>query len=309
MNIYHLCFIVHNMGFGRINPRSYSFYFSYRQPTKIRTKRVIWRPFFTDFSKAFDRVDYGILSMKLFKNGVGKNLIKILKSYLSNRSQSVKVNSEISDPKPVTSRMPQVNILGSFFFLIFFINDMPSLCQNVTPLLFADDAKFINQGLGKEEFQNEPNVTQLNNWTVENNMPFNVDKCTHVSFTKKSNKFCFKNTEIKLVDIQKNLGFIISNDMSWNLHIDQAGLKANKKFFAIKRNISNLNRVAKLNLFKSMIIPVILCASPCFGLIKYVMSELGTIQQRAVKWICVNSVPYKENLKVLGIPLCQCMFS
>ena len=46
--------------------------------------------------------------------------------------------------------------------------------------------------------------------------------------------------------------------MSCNLHIDKAGLKANKTSFAIERNISNLNRVAKLNLFKSMIIPVIL---------------------------------------------------
>ena len=113
-------------------------------------------------------------------------------------------------------------------------------------------------------------------------MPFDVDKCTHVSFTKSSNKFCFNNTEIKLVDTQKVLGITISNDMSWNLHIVKEGLKAKKKF-AIKRNISNLNRVAKSNLFKSMIIPVILYASPCFGLNTNVMSELETIQRRAVK--------------------------
>ena len=132
-------------------------------------------------------------------------------------------------------------------------------------------------------------------------MPFNVDKCTHVSFTKSSNNICFNNTETKLVDTQKDLGVVISNDMSWNLHIDKAGLKTNKNFFAIKRNISNLNKVAKLNLLKSMIIPVVLYASPCFDLNKYIMSKLETIQRRAVKWICVNSVPYKENLKVLGV--------
>ena len=52
-----------------------------------------------------------------------------------------------------------------------------------------------------------------------------------------------------------------------------------------------------------MIITVIRYASPCFGLNKYVMFELETTQRRAVKWICVSSVPYKENLKVLGILL------
>ena len=253
---------------------------------------------FKDFSKAFDRVDHGILLMKLFKNGVGKNLIKLLKSYLSNRSQSVNVNREISDPKPVTSGVPQGIILGPLFFLIF-CNDLPSLCQSVTPLLFADDAKFINLGLAKKEFQNELYV--IYNWTVQSIMPFNVVKCTHVSFTKSSNKFCFNNTENKLVDTQKDLEIIISNDMSWNLHIDKAVLKANKTFFAIKRNISNINRVAKLNLFKSMIIPVILYASPCFGLDKYVVSELEMIQRKAVNRICFDSISYKENLKVLGI--------
>ena len=186
---------------------------------------------FTDFSKAFDRVDHGILLMKLFKNGVGRNLIKLMKSYLSNRSQSVKVNNEISDPKPVTSGVHQ-GILGPLFFLIC-INDLPSLCQNVTPLLFADDAKYISLGLAKEEIQNELNV--IYNCTVQNNMPFNVDKRTHVSFTKSSNKFCINNTEIRLVDTQKDLGVKVSNDMSWNLHIDKAGLKANKTFFFDQR--------------------------------------------------------------------------
>ena len=51
---------------------------------------------FTDFSKAFDRVDHGIFLMKLFKNG-GRSLIKFLKSYLLNRSQSVECNIRPED--------------------------------------------------------------------------------------------------------------------------------------------------------------------------------------------------------------------
>ena len=114
-------------------------------------------------------------------------------------------------------------------------------------------------------------------------MPFNVDKSTHVSFTKTANQFCFNNTEVNLVDIQKDLGDIIPNDMSWNLHNNKAGLKAKKKIFAIIRKILNLNRVAKLNLFKLMIIPEIFFASPFFGLNNYVTSKLETLQPKAVK--------------------------
>ena len=53
----------------------------------------------------------------------------------------------------------------------------------------------------------------------------------------------------------------------------------------IKRNVSNLNTETKLNLYKSMVVPVILYGSPCYGMSKYVMSELENIQRSVVNWI------------------------
>ena len=153
------------------------------------------------------------------------------------------MDGKISDSKPVPSGLPQGSDLGPLFLLIF-VYDLPSLCQNVTLLLFADVAKFISLGLAKEEFENELNV--IYNWTVQINKLFNNDKCTHVSFTKSSKKFCLNNTDIKLVGTHKDLGVIITNNMSCN--------------FAIKRNLSNLNRVENLNLFSSIIVPVVLYA-------------------------------------------------
>ena len=50
---------------------------------------------------------------------------------------------------------------------------------------------------------------------------------------------------------------------------------------------------------------MILYASPCFDLNKYILSKLETIQRRALKMICVNSVPHKENLKVLVANVCS----
>ena len=134
---------------------------------------------FTDYSKAFDRVDHGILLRKLFEQGVRDKNLKLIKSYLTERSQVVRVNGEISNSEKVTSGVPQGSILGPLFFLVF-INDLPDKCNTVIPFLFADKAKFISINLGRDEFQKD--LDNVNLWTLENNMPFNVDKCTHLNF-------------------------------------------------------------------------------------------------------------------------------
>ena len=48
------------------------------------------------------------------------------------------LNSAISDPLPVVSRVPQGSILGPILFLI---NDLPETLSSSRMLLFADDTK------------------------------------------------------------------------------------------------------------------------------------------------------------------------
>ena len=74
----------------------------------------------------------------------------------------------------------------------------------------------------------------------------------------------------------------------------------------IKPNRNNLSRTAKLNLYKSMVVPVLTYASPCYGSSKYVTNELETIEKRVVKWIFPGTLAYKETiaqLQFLLLPL------
>ena len=176
-------------------------------------------------------------------------------------------------------------------------------------MLLADDAKLISSGQAQEQIQSDKyNVNKYNvfNWTIDNNMPFNLDKCTFLKLGKKANDFYFNGFKIKEIDVQKDLGLTLSSNLNWNIYVDNAYRKANSVFFMIKRNTYNLGRTAKLNLSKSMVVPVLTYASPCYGSSKYVTNELETIQKRVVKWNFPGTLAYKETiaqLQILPLPL------
>ena len=67
-----------------------------------------------DLSKAFDCLPHDLLLLKLKAYGVSENAIKLLKSYLTNRKQCVKLGTFISDFQPILKGVPQGSILVLF---------------------------------------------------------------------------------------------------------------------------------------------------------------------------------------------------
>lgn len=98
---------------------------------------------FLDLTRAFDGVWIEGLLYKLAKLETPSYLVKILSSYLADRSFAIRINSTLSSTKSIRAGVPQGSIMGPLLFNIY-VHDIPT-CPNATIAMFADDTAIISQ--------------------------------------------------------------------------------------------------------------------------------------------------------------------
>ena len=235
--------------------------------------------------KLFDKVPHYELIQKVSKRGIGGCLLEVLKDYFTDRYQIVRCGNERSDQLLITSGVPQGSVIGPLMFLIF-INDLPKYLIYSEPFLYADDLKslVINN---KEIFQLD--LDNLTKWGVENRMSFAVKdlKCFIVTFRGTTEEqFYLSNLPLLGLTSAKDLGLMVTSNLSWSTHIGSKIRKANTVFFFIKRNTSATQIRVRLILYKSMLLPILSFACCCFGLSRTSLKLLEKFQKRVLKWVC-----------------------
>ena len=95
-----------------------------------------------DVSKAFDKVWHRGLQFKLTQREIPSTIVKILSSYLVNRTGQIKFNGKIGPKFNIKSGVPQGGILSPTMY-IFYTADMPRAGAGATDVMFADDVTQI----------------------------------------------------------------------------------------------------------------------------------------------------------------------
>ena len=91
-----------------------------------------------DLSKAFDCQPHNILLCKLSSYGLTENATKLMESYLSDRTQQIKIGNVVSSWAEIQKGVPQGSILGPLLCNVF-INDIFYFIKNCTLYNYADD--------------------------------------------------------------------------------------------------------------------------------------------------------------------------
>ena len=214
---------------------------------------------YLDFSKAFDKVDYGILLSKLRAIGFSGYLLKWIHSFLVGRKQAINIEGSLSTAGPVTSGVPQGSSLGLLLFLIHIAN-ISACVEYATVTSFADDTR-VSMCIKENEdcAKMQGDLEMIYNWAITNIMSFNADKFEHVRYRVNEEPLppydTPEGTQISETDQVSDLGVIIENTAIFQGHIVQATKRSSNMASWVLRIFRSRDVLPMMTLYRSMVLP------------------------------------------------------
>ena len=261
---------------------------------------------FVDFTKAFDTINHAILFRKLEKYGIRGIVLELIRDYLSNRSQVVKIKDTLSSSRLISIGIPQGSILGPLWFILY-INDLPKFSNSCHSILHADGTTLCFRGDSLSNVR-QICIEELDRFCVW----VNSNKLT-TNFTKTFKEIATKNRydkinipslsgesyeHIKFVSTCKFLGLNFDSDLKFKSHINHVCRKISKSI-GIRNKLKNyLDSDALISLYYSIIYPYVIYCNLIWGnTFKSKLQPIFILQKRAIR--IIRKVGYLAHTNVL----------
>ena len=269
---------------------------------------------YVDIKKAFDSVNHEILLNKLYKYGIRGVPQTLIKNYLSNRSQRVKLYDKhgykiLSNQQYVTCGVPQGSVLGPLLFLLF-VNDMKNASLIFKAFTFADDTNLFISHHSMDELYASANreLRKIEDWLACNKLCPNIEKTCYQLYIKKQTDMTpliyMHNSQIKRENIVKFLGVLVDESLSFREHIGHVCQKMTMGIGTMFRSREILEMNQLLTLYNALVLPHLNYCSLVWS-INYEthMNRLLLLQKRAARVILGLGYiePVTHRFKEIGI--------
>ena len=180
----------------------------------------------------------------MLKLKTAESRLNFIKGYLNSRVQCVSVNNELSGYLPVTSGVPQGSILGPLLFIPY-SNDLSEYATSAQIFIFADDTKMCQEIKTLQDCKSlQADINQIHTWSSNCLLRLHPDKTCIMSFCpSKAHPFEYNyNLDARPIHKQfsvKDLGVILSSDLSWSEHKNKTLGKAYRAFNLIRCTFSS----------------------------------------------------------------------
>ena len=140
---------------------------------------------------------------------------ELVLSSIVKETASLELPKVVSKKLKVTSGVPQGSRLGPLFFLA---NVDGLLEQTTSPTFaYADDIKLVCTNLRNTQ----QDICCIENWCIESDMKLNSDKVTELEIFKGEHQLVVNDQIVQKVRSQKDLGIIVTKNLSWNDHAEE----------------------------------------------------------------------------------------
>ena len=194
------------------------------------------RAFFAGFSKGFDLADNNVQCFEMNKLDIHPALVRWIRSFLTHRSQCVRINNTTSKFKPINGGTPQGTKLGPILFAIL----VNSLAKNWhLRIKFVDNLSVFEVIPRCTHSLMHFIVNDIVHYANACRMRLNPTKCKEMLFDFLHYRLPVQTPlsigahAVESVESFKLLEDHFSRNLTWSVHCDKIIKKVNKRFYLI----------------------------------------------------------------------------